>query len=238
MGNQQLDNEAPVEFDTSPCSIWICFGVPFRTKSPCRNRKPFSQMTTARRRNREVEAEMRIRQWILESSLCYSIASDPSSQTGESHRRISADSDVLDSLDYIESSSTADAPAGRYPNNLRLPSKLASSTIDNREARRDRWTGRIKRLPVDPVVTHITSLPTDTTHQNVRIEPWDQPNHSTRPTTSRLVPVSPPAARAVGARWMWRSGVLSRRPSSPRVEVPPPPPAILEDTWLVPASCA
>jgi hypothetical protein len=243
MGNQQLDKEAPVEFDTSPCSIWICFGGPFRKKIPRRKEKPCSQMTTARRRNIEVEVEMRIRQWILESSLCYSIASDPSSQTEQSPRRISADSNAFDSLEYIETSSTANAPAGSYKNNPRLPTEVASSTIDNREIRRERWKGRLKRLPVDPVETHVTSLPTDakTTSQNVRIEPWDQPNHSTRPTTSRLVPVSPPAARAVSAERMWRSEVLGGRRSSwssTRVAVPPSPPAMPQNAWLVPASCA
>jgi hypothetical protein len=238
LGKQQLDEEAPVQFDSSPCSIWICFAGLFRKKSPRKYEPICSHVTTARRRYIEVGAEMRIRQWILESSLCYSNEFDQSSQTGESPQHISEESDSLDLLDYIDSSSTADAPAGSYPNNPRLPTEVESSTIDNRETRRNRWKARLKRLPVDPVETHATSLPSDTNPQNVGIEPWDRPNHSVRPTTSRLIPVSPPAARAVSAGWMWHSEVLGRRRSSARIAVPPPPPAMLEDTWLVPTSCA
>ncbi len=206
----------------SPRSFWSSFRRCFGRGGGLESEQAYwTVAATARHGNLDSEAHRRIKEWIIDSSLCYGDALDLSWESDISTQKITEISDGFE-CSILEDTK---------PDNPLLPTKLASRARINNTSR---WKGRL--AAADPDESQLTPLPTDenTASQAVRIKLRDYPNQPACPTASRLVPAPPPAARGKAGRviWMRRSAVIQRRRLSARIA------ALPQDTWLVPASCA
>ncbi len=235
--SQRFDSaemEASTDPETPASSFWVCFGKCFGKECTQKKGETCFQETVARRENRDAETEARIKEWILDSSLCYGKEFDLSIQSQNPSQNFSDVSDILKCSDFA-----ATAPATSQDGNPLLATEVASNTVNNKERNRDRWKGRV---PANPSGTPSIYMPTDVNeaYQAVQNQRRVQPQPPVSLANSRLVSIPSSAARGNNAGriiWMRRSAVMKRWSSriahleSPRSPAP-------SNIWLVPASCA
>ena len=182
------------EADTSNgrCTIWSCFGRCSINTIARGNKKACLQLNTPRNGKYDQETEKRITQWILESSLYYEIDSKPPTTPDNTSAKMCFVRNQLDSLE-CSSASTADA-AREDP--YTTANEPASAEFNSKSRDESKWKGR---PPADyRAESHSTSSRNDAS-QVVRTELRFPPHPTHWHTTSRLIPILPPAPRDIGA---------------------------------------
>jgi hypothetical protein len=206
------DSKRPFRF------LWSCFGGCLGKGGE--GDAAYLPVAIPRKGNCDADTEMRIKKWILESSLCYGKVPDSSCQSESLSSTVSVTSDGLECRGLV---------ASAYPDNSQPADKVSSSTINKKEQNRNRWKGR---RPAIAAEAHPSPLPT----HEIPASPAAPIQLQVGPATSRLVPLHRSPSRDLNAGrvvWMRRSAVLQRtRPS--RIAAQP----ARARAWLVPASCA
>jgi hypothetical protein len=202
-------------------SLLSCFGKCFRNGSGLEQEQECFDSTITRKRSCDAETERRIKEWIIDSSLCYDQTPDSTCQTADS---ISLTFDISGGLENTESgaSTQSDQPL--------LPAKVSLETVNNKERNKNRWKGR---MPTVPAETLSIAIPTDEA-QDARVKHPTQPHsraiaqqsqRSPCNSTACLVPSSSSAARVVSTGrviWMRRTALMQgRRRSSSRIAAQP-----------------
>ncbi len=178
-------------------STWSCFGRCFRNGKDLEQDQECFVTTTERKRSCDVETERRIKEWILETRLCYDPAPERLGHNADASQKVGEISDGLECY-----SLAACRPTEKL---------VALSTVNNNDRRRNRWKGRI---PSESLLISPPTTAADTTSQAVPVKPQALPAEP-----HWLVPTHSSAAGNTGAGrviWMRRSATLQGRRSSSR----------------------
>ncbi len=217
--NKLIDSELAIndpKISSQSRQFWVCFGgciwngaelgqdsQEYMVTKIARNDARKKSFENARY---NTETERRIKEWILDSSLCYDQASEISCHRDANNLQI-----FDEGGDGLERSDSAASAQSDRP---LIPVKVTSDTERGKERNRNRWKGR---LPADPAEALSIAIPTDeyTASQDIRVKlpaaeshcrSAAQPQPLCADTTSRL------SGRVIVMRH--RVLLQGRRPSS------------------------